>query len=264
MQYTLKLPAISEDIVPLEVVAVAMAEHYATAGNTPFHEAAYKGRLTDCTLMLLEEVRSGRLQVCDNCGRFFPVDSSIEATAHFGYAQKFVKEPDWEKLKNENPPVGHSALGPVYNFSHLKFGPTEKDEARPRIAWQTKLKTLNEWAEKRGDVFTISYECGWIDERGYIPPIEVDLHKKARSKPNLKRKSKQETITPDHWITVATTICDELRKKFPLLNQGKLSEKAHEEMQKRHSARKPGMTNRSGRVPTAGSIKRWAFKKSSR
>jgi hypothetical protein len=199
MHYTLKMPAIGGEIVPLHAVAIAMAERDATAGNTPFHEPTYLGRLKGYILSLLEEVKSGRLQVCDDFGNPIEVDPNIEATAHFGYAEKYVKEPDWEKLQRETPPVGNG----VWNFSHLNFGPKEIDKDSPNICWFTKLKMLNEWAEKRGDCFTISNEgIGWFDERGYNLPTQekAEKPKGAEELPNTyhhKREKKDRGPIPD-------------------------------------------------------------------
>jgi hypothetical protein len=95
MEYTLHLAAPNEDIVPLYCVAVEMAMSFAAAGGTSFHKPAYNGRLTDCILELLEEVRVGDLKVCNAQGRPVMVDKNKEATEHFGYATRFINEPDW-------------------------------------------------------------------------------------------------------------------------------------------------------------------------
>jgi hypothetical protein len=119
-------------------------------------------------------VKSGSLQVCDEIGNPIPVDPNIEATAYFGYAEKYVKEPDLGQLQKENQPVGDG----VWNFSHLDFGPKEIDKDSPNIAWFAKLRILNEWAKKRGDYYSISNEgTGWLDERGYNPPDQKKAEK---------------------------------------------------------------------------------------
>jgi len=46
MEYMLNLAAIYGDIIPLRLVAEAMASREATAGGTPFHEPTFSGRLT--------------------------------------------------------------------------------------------------------------------------------------------------------------------------------------------------------------------------
>ena len=117
------------------------------------HEPAFKGRLTANILDLLEEVRAGHLKVCTATGSPLAVDESIEPTAHFGYATRFVNEPDCKTLNRENPPVNG-----VQILSHIDFGPREIDKNSPNIAWFAKLKMLNEWAERRSDSFVISHE----------------------------------------------------------------------------------------------------------
>jgi hypothetical protein len=268
MEYKLKLPAIAGDIVPLSTVASAMAHRDATAGGTPFNKPTFDGRLTQYILALLEDVRSGRLAVCNGVGAPMDVDPNTGATDHFGYAEKYVTEPDWEKLRLENPPIGNGVLGPVYDFSHNDFGPKEIDKTKPIILWLTKLKALNEWAETRGDSFTILHDGGWIDDRGFVLPTEVEQQKKVRPKANLKRKADPATTQrntvvdrSENWRPNAYRICVELRREYPHLSQDQISDKAHAKMREYHAAAKLGMTGRGGRVPSAGSIRRQAFKK---
>jgi hypothetical protein len=254
MKYTLKIPAISGDIVPLYVVAVAMAERDATAGNTPFHKPMYVGRLKRYILSLLEEVKSGSLQVCDEIGNPIPVDPNIESTARFGYAEKYVKEPDLGQLQRENQPVGDG----VWNFSHLDFGPKEIDKDSPNIAWFAKLNTLNAWAEKRGDLFVISHEAvGWIDERGYVVPPAHDVRGESGSMAKRIQPTNEKT---DGWKYNARTIAESLADRKKNLSLDQIAKQVREEMLKRKSDGQLGMTGRSGSVPAAGSIRRHALK----
>jgi hypothetical protein len=225
MEYTLRLSAIIGDIVPLWIVAHEMAWRVATAGGTPFHKPTFDGRLTGHILMLREEVRCGRLPLCDDFGAPIDVDPNIGATEYFGH----------EKTKQ-------------------------------LILGSAKLKALNEWAAKRGDSFSLSHVGGWIDERGFIVPDEVNQQQKTLSKKPRKRKAQQKQIveTEETWIASASTICDDLRKQFPHFSQERISEKAQIEMNQRHAAGETGMTGRGDKVPSAGSIRRQAFKKSSR
>jgi len=103
MQYTIKLAAISGEIVPLVFVAEAMARRDATAGDTHFHKPTYDGRLRVYIRALLEDVRSGRLEVCNDIGSPIAVDYNVEAP--FGYASRYVKEPNWKTLRNKTPPI---------------------------------------------------------------------------------------------------------------------------------------------------------------
>lgn len=105
MNYTLKVAAISGEIVPLMAVAHAMALRDATAGGTPFHKPMYDGRYQGYIRDLLEEVRSGRLEVCNRFGSPITVDPNVEATSHFGHATRYQKEPDWKALRKTTPPL---------------------------------------------------------------------------------------------------------------------------------------------------------------
>ena len=105
MEYTLKVSAISGDIVPLMAVAQAMALRDATAEGTPFHKPMYDGRYHGYIRDLLEEVRSGRLEVCNHFGSPITVDPNVEATSHFGHTTCYQKEPDWRALRRTTPPL---------------------------------------------------------------------------------------------------------------------------------------------------------------
>lgn len=259
MEYKLKLAAISGDIVPLHDVAMVMALRDATAGGTPYHAPTFKGRLPGHILALLEEVRSGRLAVCNAFGSPIAVDRSIDATEHFGYATRYVNEPDWEKLRREIPSVGDG----VWDFSHIDFGPREIDKDSPNIAWFAKLKMLNEWAEKRGDSFVISHEgVGWIDERGPVVPTNQNKQDKKQDPVHPKSELKPtaaETAT-DTWKGSARKIGQEIAKRHKNFNLDQIAKKVNEEMLKRKSAGESGLTGRSDRVPSAGAIRRHALK----
>lgn len=105
MRYTLEIAATNGEIVPLYMVASVMAKRDATAGGTPFHKPMYEGRLYGYIRALLEEVRSGRLKVCDGYGSPITVDPNVEATSHFGYTTRYIKEPNWKALCRKTPPI---------------------------------------------------------------------------------------------------------------------------------------------------------------
>jgi hypothetical protein len=257
MEYKLKVTAISGDIIMLQIVAEAMALREATAGGTPFHEPTFKGRLTGYIVLLLEEVRSGHLKVCNAFGGPLAVDPSIDATEHFGYATRYVKEPDWERLRREIHPIGKG----IWDFSHIDLGPMEIDKDKPQIFWSAKLKMLNEWAEKRrGDSFSISDDgVGWFDERGYVEPAkQLDTDQQGAS---LKPKSDQVGMKPsDSWRDSARKIGMDIAKEHKHLSHNQIADKAHEKMIALKNAGKSGMTNRNGEVPRPGTIKRHALK----
>ena len=123
----------------------------------------------------------------------FTTLESIDATEHFGYATRFVNEPDCKTLNRENPPVNG-----VQILSHIDFGPREIDKNSPNIAWFAKLKMLNEWAERRSDSFVISHErVGWVDERGYVEPTKQDTLDTTEKRDSQKNPSAQKIKTKE-------------------------------------------------------------------
>jgi len=263
MDYKLKLAAINGDVIPLYIVAVAQAMRDATAGGTPYHDATFKGRLTGYILDLLEEVCSGRLKVCDSFGSPLAVDNSIAATEHFGYAMRYVKEPDWEKLHREIPPIGEG----VWDFTHLDLGPREIDKTKPHIFWFTKLKTLNDWAKERGDSFSICHEgVGWVDERGYVvgatdqPENNQDKAVPTKSKGKTSQPVSDPAPTNNGWKPTARIIGKDIAEKHRNLSLDQIADKVHDEMERRQRKGERGMTGRGGRVPSSGSIRRHALK----
>lgn len=319
MEYTLKVSALSGDIVSLMAVAQAMALRDATAGGTPFHKPMYDGRYHGYIRDLLTEVQSGRLQVCNAYGNPIAIDQNVDATSHFGYAIRYQKEPDWRALRKTTPPLDLYweavcrdwktvrqpglnepdweklqakwknlrdalpntprwktlckywqelllALSPLeaewhhgfWSFSHIDLGPKETDKDTPNNFWCTKLHILNLWAAKRGDSFTISHDgVGWIDERGWHAPI-TDTAQRRESTDGVRVPNNR---TQSNWIESAKEIALRLKnnaRKHLTLN--KLARLVHDEMEKKHANNEPGMTGRGGRIPSAETIVRHAFR----
>lgn len=109
MRYELKIPAIHGDVIPLCLVADAMARAASTAyGKTPPHKPIFDYQLPKQTGHLLKEARAGRLLVCNQDGVQGTVDEIIDAAKSMGdlsEVSRYLVEPDWEKLERENPPV---------------------------------------------------------------------------------------------------------------------------------------------------------------
>lgn len=321
MEYTLKVSAISGDIVPLMAVAQAMALRDATAGGSPFHKPMYDGRYRGYIRDLLEEVRSGRLVVCNRYGSPIAVDPNVEATSHFGHTTRYQKEPDWKALRKTTPPYDldwkairrdwkterlpnlnepdwekHQAkweslrdalpnmprwktrcrywqelllaLSPLeldwqhglWNFSHIDLGPKKVDKDTPNNFWCAKLHVLNQWAGKRGDSFVISHEgVTWFDERGWLTVTD----QVAQGRDETEGAVASKTPTYIDWKDTAQKIRDEIQTAQPSkhLTQDKLAEKIHEEMARRHNKNISGMTGRSGKIPSAQTIKRHGLRR---
>lgn len=250
MKYELIISASHGDRVPLDDVAIGMAMRDATAGGTPYHQPTFAGRLRIYKLGLLEEVRAGRLPICNEAGnRLYDVEN-VQAI----YLDEFVLKPDWDKLRRENPPLPPG----VWDLSHIDLGPRKKSDRPYLLGLQTKLTWLNDWAEKQGDSFTLSHEGrGWVDERGYILPSEdpkdtrqglVQLQPSHDQIPTASMTGSWQKSARKIWETMAR-----LHKK---LNQEQIAEKVHQEMKLAKDRGETGMTGRGGRVPSAASIKR--------
>lgn len=255
MKYELKLAAIRGEIVPLNAVAEAMALRDATAGGTPYHEPTFKGRRSAYIFDLLAEVRSGHLKVCDETGNLFAVNETIKATGHSGFALQSVNKPDWDKFRTENPLHADD----TWHLSRMDLSLVENDKDNPDIYWLVTLKMLNEWAEKRGHSFAISTDgVGWYDERGYVLPSNQDTAQDGND-PQSKPNTTTAELTSNGWRVSARRIGKKMVKRYKNLNLDKISQKVHEEMLEEHKVGTPGMTGRSGIVPSAESIKRHAL-----
>ena len=158
-EYTLRVSiAICGDVITLCHVAEAMARHAAAGhGTLPLHGTTLNDLLPIHTKSLLNEARAGRLLVCNQDGYQGTVDGIIDAAKNSGdlsESRRYLVEPDWEKLKRENPPV--VAGSDVWNFSGIDLGATETDwDMTYGLCICTKLHCLNEWGRTRGDVFHI-------------------------------------------------------------------------------------------------------------
>lgn len=142
MRYELRLSAPSLEILPLVAVADAVARAAATAGGTPFHRPAYRGKLGNIAAWIVDEARKGRVTITDQDGRPGSFDELIQRS----------------KRRRSYSEVLRTARS------------TEIDPMMTQaMCIYTTLRSLNKWASERGDEFAISH-VGWIDERGLIEP----------------------------------------------------------------------------------------------
>lgn len=158
MQYTIRTSDRAGDLITVFAVAATMAYREATAGGTELYEPTYNARLSDYNRCLIEEVRKGRLILCDRDSTPMPLDS--------------IEIPPTEDINR----------------------PQKDDENALLLitcSWLCKLKHLNEWAEKRGDFFVLSTEgVGWFDDRGLVTP-EAQQH----AQPPTDHRCLEHTVT---------------------------------------------------------------------
>jgi len=174
VDYKVRVPKSSGDVVHLYEVAWAMAVSVATAhGTDDFHDPAYYGALDKIGRAVLREAKSGRLQVCDQQG------FAISMTIANGLASlsdqclsddtRRLQAPNLETLRQQHP---QAEVEPgQWDFSDLgiDFGEYDKDGVDAYLlSLHTKLHFLNQWGETRGDSFSIDLNAPpWIDERGW-------------------------------------------------------------------------------------------------
>lgn len=158
-EYTLRVPtAMCGDAIRLVEVSEAMARHAATGyGTLPLHGPTLKSLRLTHTKSLLSAARAGRLLVCNQAGYQGTVDEIIDAAKNSGdlsESRRYLVEPDWEKLRRENPPV--VAGSDVWDFSGIDLGTTETDwDMTYFLSLYVRKQHLIEWGNANGDVFHI-------------------------------------------------------------------------------------------------------------
>jgi|GEM_PF-5223871 len=142
MEYTLRLPVIAGDAIPLFIVADAMARSDATGrGTLALHGPTLRERRSTRNAQLVAASKNGTLIVCDSEG----VATSAGALIH---AARFPTDP---------LTVGPS--GKVHQFTEID-------------ALFVRSKHLNDWSQKDGDFFRVIdmpvqvVEFGPQDEHG--------------------------------------------------------------------------------------------------
>ncbi|EXI77151.1 MAG: hypothetical protein AW10_03992 [Candidatus Accumulibacter appositus] len=145
MHYELRLAAPSLGVLPLAIIANAIARAAATAGGTPLHKPTYQGKLRKVSEWIIDDARAGRLAVTDQDGRPGTFDEVIERAKNDGTYSEAWQSP---------------------TSSEVDLSMTQA------LCIFTTLLHLNEWAREQGDEFSVS-ACGWIDERGWVEPHAV-------------------------------------------------------------------------------------------
>ncbi|MBO3702841.1 MAG: hypothetical protein J5W83_09905 [Candidatus Accumulibacter sp.] len=165
MHYELRLSSPSLDVLPLVAIAGAVAGAAATGGDTPFHEATYKGKFRKLQDWVVDDARAGRLAVTDQDGRPGTFDEVVQRAKNDGtYSEVFeLSEEILQKIADGEP------------FSDALQDPASRKfdlNATHALCVYTTLKNLNDWASAQGNTFSIS-RVGWIDERGWIEPSDT-------------------------------------------------------------------------------------------
>jgi hypothetical protein len=144
MEYTLEVPALLGDLVPLDAIARVMARRAANASTRGFHRPTYEGKLSAYRSAIVDAARVGQLKVCDQEGSVGTTEVILDASKR---NHSFIEAPNNE----------------IFTLSLNVY---------------VSLYQLNIWAKERGDVFHITNDgVPWIDERGWnnteksLPPL---------------------------------------------------------------------------------------------
>ncbi len=181
MKYTIRIPAICGDVIPLRSVAEEMARSAATAfGATELHRPKYDYQLPLRIKHLLSEVADGKIKICDQLGIVVSPEKIAQNAQDKGHALKaysYATKPDFEKLMRDHPSASNGNGEWDFASVGVDFGSTSIDWDETNIApLHVKLLHLNEWCQGNGDTFFIdSTSVGWIDERGAIGYPQDDL-----------------------------------------------------------------------------------------
>lgn len=198
MDYKIRIPKCYGDVIPMDCVAVAMAVAEATAfGNADFHEPVYPGAYRKIRDSLLDEIKKGELQVCDQSGFSISYDDA-QKHPNLQVVTRYVTEPDWALLEKQHPEA-KTATG--YDWTVVKpaidFGPTEIDVvATIFLRLHARIDQLNAWGEKRrGAAFSIDDNAPpWHDERGLMGlPVQVDKEASPRAAENMESPPPKES-----------------------------------------------------------------------
>lgn len=166
MKYTIQTPALWSETVALYSVALAMANHRASASGSGFHRPEFDGAVPQYTNILLTAAESGRLRVCNQFGDYGTPNEIFEQAISKGQVTKIL------------------------------------GKERQALAMHVfvRLHHLNIWAQEEGDIFRIEL-VGWADERGHVWPPESG---KAEESPKTDDRSgaqaatsKNDAVVPD-------------------------------------------------------------------
>ncbi len=172
MHFQVRVPKISGDVVALCSVVDAMAMAKATAfGATEFHEPMFDGSHASIIESLLNEAKTGRLQVCNSHGFVATADELIARAKRVGtfcVHSRYVVKPDWDALKKEHPKA--ELPNGAWDFRGVDLGETIVDEDSSDLhCLYATLKHLNDWGASAGNSFSLDPNAlPWIDERGVM------------------------------------------------------------------------------------------------
>lgn len=148
MKYIIKNSAAAGDVIPLGLVADAMALRDATAGGPDFLSATRDGRFKTYSAMLLKNVHCGALAVCGDDGDPGRPDEIVESRTAGGAGVVLLQG----RLDDEPGVVDVDATLLCNVF--------------------VKLKVLNDWAAQRGDEFTVSHEgVRWVEASHHVEQV---------------------------------------------------------------------------------------------
>lgn len=192
MQHTIKISASCGQVIPLFSAADAMARSYATAGNTPLHKPAYKGKLAAILRRLVADARAGRLPVRDQDGALGSVEEVVQRARKDG----------------------------VYSEVH-QLGADEDANMTLALCLHVALAQLNEWGRDCGDTFKIDTNgVDWIDERGVVSPfVQLEATREALRSSDFAPLS----VVMSLWDRLLPIALDEILEKddppFLMMNQ---------------------------------------------
>lgn len=147
MNYTIRLPKESGEVIPLMLVVQEIAKGYATRwGELPFHRDTFKEVEHRWSTKIVEAAKRGELRVCDADG--FAIQSITDDLTH----SVTIGDGDMQPLRKAHP---ECEIAPgCWNFTGVDFGERRKIQVAPVGLFIT-LSHLNEWAASRGDSFGI-------------------------------------------------------------------------------------------------------------
>lgn len=98
----------------------------------------------------------------------------------------------------------------------------------------------------------------WCYKKGHVDL--GDLLSATINTPQPQQKTRTESKGSGEWHDTARKIAQEIRAKYPKLSQERIAGKVFNEMTRLNSEGEANMTGRSGKVPSADTIKRHAMR----
>ena len=196
MEYKIRIPKFCGDVIPLYQVAWAMAVAKATAyGTEAFNESVYPVALQQFGELLMKEVNSGAIKICDERG--FPIQpkspiwSPITFDENYRLVRNLDREVDLVALKRDHP---ETEVRPgLFNITAVDLGPSQSNTLTNNLTkLHSKLGTLNKWGASTGDSFSIYPDPPPFRERAETknaPAISLDATRAAATNPDAQSVS---------------------------------------------------------------------------